>query len=52
MRHCKCSRERVEAFLKSFGREQLAGMNDDEGKISVTCEFCSSVYRFDPDSLE
>ncbi len=50
--HCKCSRQRVQAFLKSFGSEQLADMHDDEGKISVTCEFCSTAYRFDPNTLE
>lgn len=49
--HCRCSRERVEAFLKSFGREQLVDMHDDQGEVSVTCEFCSTTYRFDPDSL-
>lgn len=49
--HCRCSRERVEAFLKSFGREQLSDMHDADGQISVTCEFCSTVYRFEPDSL-
>ena len=50
--HCRCSRERVEAFLKSFGREQLTGMNEADGKIAVTCEFCSTTYRFDPESFE
>ena len=49
--HCRCSRNRVEAFLKSFGREQLSDMHDDEGQVSVTCEFCSTTYRFDPDGL-
>jgi molecular chaperone Hsp33 len=49
--HCRCSREKVESFLKSFGREQLADMHDAEGKVSVTCEFCSTAYRFDPENL-
>ena len=49
--HCRCSRERVEAFLKSFGREQLSDMHEADGKIAVTCEFCSTAYRFDPESL-
>ena len=49
--HCRCSRQRVEAFLKSFGRDQLADMHEADGKIAVTCEFCSTAYRFDPESL-
>ncbi len=50
--HCRCSREKVEAFLKSFGREQLSDMHDADGKVSVTCEFCSTAYRFDPENLD
>jgi len=49
--HCRCSRDKVEAFLKSFGREQLTDMHDAEGKITVTCEFCSAAYRFEPDEI-
>lgn len=49
--HCRCSRDRVEAFLKSFGREQLADMHEADGNIAVTCEFCSTTYRFDPAGL-
>lgn len=44
--YCRCSRERVEAFLKSFGVAELADMLDPDGSISVTCEFCSKTYRF------
>jgi molecular chaperone Hsp33 len=49
--HCTCSRAKVEGFLKSFGVEQMADMTDDSGKISVSCEFCSAVYAFEPSEL-
>lgn len=49
--YCRCSRERVEAFLRSFGTEQLVDMREDDGAISVTCEFCTKTYRFAPDEL-
>jgi molecular chaperone Hsp33 len=49
--YCRCSRERVEAFLKSFGSEDLADMREPDGGISVTCEFCSQTYRFAPGEL-
>jgi molecular chaperone Hsp33 len=48
---CRCSRERVEAFLKSFGADDLAEMREADGGISVTCEFCSQTYRFASDEL-
>lgn len=49
---CRCSRERVEAFLRSFGAEELADMHEPDGTTSVTCEFCRTTYRFAPGELE
>ncbi|WP_375411833.1 Hsp33 family molecular chaperone [uncultured Bradyrhizobium sp.] len=45
---CSCSREAVSAMLKSFAPNDRAEMVKD-GKIAVTCEFCSSVYEFTPE---
>ena len=44
---CSCSRDNVEAMLKSFSQEDRDHMVED-GKISVTCEFCSANYQFAP----
>jgi molecular chaperone Hsp33 len=44
---CSCSRDAVSAMLQSFAPEDRAGMVKD-GKVVVTCEFCSSVYQFTP----
>ncbi|HET9716198.1 MAG TPA: Hsp33 family molecular chaperone [Pseudolabrys sp.] len=44
---CSCSRENVEAMLKSFSQDDRDHMVED-GKISVTCEFCSANYEFYP----
>lgn len=49
--YCRCSRERVEAFLRSFGADDLADMREPDGSISVTCEFCAQTYRFAPGEL-
>src|ERR1700742_1770919 len=45
---CSCSRDAVSAMLKSFAPGVRADMVKD-GKVVVTCEFCSSVYEFTPD---
>jgi molecular chaperone Hsp33 len=45
---CSCSRDAVSAMLKSFAPADRADMVKD-GKVVVTCEFCSSVYEFTPD---
>jgi len=42
---CSCSRDAVSSMLKSFVPKERADMVKD-GKVVVTCEFCSSVYEF------
>jgi molecular chaperone Hsp33 len=48
---CSCSRDSVEAMLKSFSQDDRDHMVE-EGKISVTCEFCSANYVFAPGEVE
>jgi len=47
---CRCSRERVAGMLAQFTAEQVHDMTVD-GRITVTCEFCSTRYDFDPATL-
>lgn len=44
---CSCSRGRIEGVLRGFSAEEITDSIED-GAISVTCEFCSAKYRFDP----
>jgi molecular chaperone Hsp33 len=44
---CSCSRETVEAMLRSFPQADRDDMVEN-GKISVTCEFCSATHVFEP----
>jgi len=44
---CSCSRDAVESMLKSFSQDDRDHMVEN-GKISVTCEFCSANYEFAP----
>jgi molecular chaperone Hsp33 len=45
---CRCSSERVEAMLRSFTQRERDDMIGDDGLISVTCEFCSTLRRYKP----
>jgi molecular chaperone Hsp33 len=47
---CSCSRDSVEAMLKSFPQEDRDDMVEN-GRITVTCEFCSSSYEFAPQDI-
>ena len=49
VRHqCRCSQERMEGLLRSFSREERRDMIGENGRIGVTCEFCSVHRDFDP----
>ena len=49
---CRCSKERLVAVMQSFPPEDRAEMVEDDGKIRVTCEYCSTNYEIDPAELE
>lgn len=48
---CYCSRERVQSTLISLGREDMEQIVRDRETISVSCQFCDTVYEFTPDDV-
>ncbi|MCZ6536753.1 MAG: Hsp33 family molecular chaperone HslO [Gammaproteobacteria bacterium] len=44
---CSCNRERVENMLRSLGADEIRGMVEEQGSVSVHCEFCNKGYEFD-----
>ena len=48
---CRCSRERVERVLRMMPADELASMQVD-GRITVTCQFCSAAYDFDQGEVD
>ncbi|MEL6751208.1 MAG: Hsp33 family molecular chaperone [Pseudomonadota bacterium] len=44
---CSCSRDKVEQVLANLSAEEREASVED-GNITVTCEFCSTAYTFDP----
>ena len=49
---CRCSMERIESVIRSFSSEERAEMVETDGKIRVTCEYCSRVYELEPSAIE
>jgi len=44
---CTCSRERVSQMLLSLGREEVVSIIEEQGVVSVVCDFCNAEQRFD-----
>lgn len=47
---CRCNERRVETILEGMSDEDLAEMTQD-GKITMTCEFCSRTYVYNPEDF-
>src|SRR4249919_1482469 len=47
---CSCSRDGVEAMLRSFSQDDRDHMVEN-GVISVTCELFSANYQFAPNAV-
>lgn len=44
---CRCSVDRIVTVIESFGPDERAEMIEADGKIRVTCEYCSRVYEME-----
>jgi molecular chaperone Hsp33 len=47
---CSCSREKIAEIIRNFSKEEQAEAMED-GLITTTCEFCSTVYRLSEEDL-
>ena len=41
---CRCSQERVETLVQSFSEEEQREMLEADGKVHITCEYCSKTF--------
>ncbi|GJD60714.1 Hsp33 family molecular chaperone [Methylobacterium frigidaeris] len=49
---CRCSRERVMGMVRNFSAEERRDIVGEDGRIGITCEFCSRHYDLDPAEVE
>lgn len=49
---CSCSEKKVSGALISLGKKEIASIIEEQGKASLTCQFCNKVYEFDKTALE
>ena len=49
---CRCTPERVTALLQSLGADEVREVLQEQGAVTVTCDFCDRLYRFEPSDVE
>jgi molecular chaperone Hsp33 len=48
---CRCSRAKVERIIVALPEADLAELALPDGRLEVTCEFCSRRYPFSPEEV-
>jgi len=49
---CRCNLGRVTGLLRALGQDEVRDVLQEQGAVTVTCEFCHRPYRFDAVDVE
>lgn len=49
---CSCSRDRTAKALISLGKPELDSIIEEQGKVSIDCQFCLQQYNFSAADIE
>jgi len=49
---CRCSNDKIVGMLRSFPHEERVDMVEPDGRIHVTCEYCSRTYAVAPGDVD
>ncbi len=49
---CSCSSERIESMLRGLGYDEVRDILEEQGELSVDCEFCCQSYVYDTVDVE
>ena len=48
---CTCSKDRIGNALHQLGKDELTQIIEEQGKISINCDFCKQAYSFDKEQV-
>ncbi len=49
---CRCDPARVASLLRALGASEVRDVLEEQGAVTVTCDFCNRSYRFDAVDVE
>lgn len=49
---CTCSAQRIETMLRGLGYDEVRDILEEQGSVSVDCEFCRQHYAYDAVDIE
>jgi molecular chaperone Hsp33 len=48
---CRCNVEKVEAMLQQLGADEVEDLADEDGNLTITCEFCKTKRAYHRDAM-
>ena len=48
---CRCSDGRITSLLRALGEREVRSILEEQGAVTVTCEFCHRPYRFEAEAV-
>jgi molecular chaperone Hsp33 len=49
---CRCNQQRVAGLLRALGQAEVRDVLQEQGSVTVTCEFCHRPYTFDAAAVD
>ena len=48
---CRCNVEKIEAVLRQLAADEVEDLADEDGNLTITCEFCKTKRAYHKDSM-
>ena len=48
---CRCNVEKIEAVLQQLAADEVEDLADEDGKLTITCEFCKTQRSYHKDAI-
>jgi molecular chaperone Hsp33 len=49
---CRCDPQRVDNMLRGLGQDEVRDVLQEQGAVTVTCDFCNRPYQYDAAAVE
>ena len=48
---CRCNVEKIEAVLQQLAADEVEDLADEDGNLTITCEFCKTERAYHKDAM-
>ena len=48
---CRCNVEKIEAVLQQLAADEVEDLADEDGNLTITCEFCKTKRAYHKDAI-